>query len=48
MTTRCPNCGADIQRTPEGKLIDGLNAHLAVVHQIQPRQRLPVTRKENA
>ena len=45
-TTRCPHCLAEIQRTPEGTLIDGLNAHLRVVHHIQPRQRLP--RKENA
>lgn len=44
MTARCPHCGAEIQRTPEGTLIDGLNEHLAVVHQIQPLQRLP--RKE--
>ena len=41
MTTRCPHCGAEIQRTPEGRLIDGLNEHLAVVHRIGPRERLP-------
>lgn len=41
MTRSCPVCGAEIQRTPDGTLSDGMSEHMATVH---PEKVLAVVR----
>jgi len=48
MIILCPLCPARIQRTREGTLLDGMNAHLAIVHRRPPLKSLADRTEINA